>query len=329
MVFGLFKSELEKAEDEWRKAYEKGINQKRWDKAAKHFKKAHEHYTKAGDPKAEKALLLAYLFNSIAKKDMGSLKKAAEIAAKMPPDKVFKVPFEITAADVAIEGALIVAELPIAAKLSRINQLVEEGDEDKMERFASQLESLAQKLLRNSSRKPLLGEFFNLKEPFEKRGYRYLAYSRLLRAKIQVLYDPSKSVELYSEAMGYFKIGNLASSAESVAKEINRVGNVAKRWLCGRTIQGEEIHYVKMSALITPYIYSKYGDEKPESLGENHVVACKACYTAIYITSDTVAKRYYEMAMQQLQKVRQELLYEIQRIWNEINNLWSAIRRMR
>ncbi|WP_297437841.1 hypothetical protein [Thermococcus sp.] len=327
MGLKLFKSDMEKAEDEWRKAYEKGINQRKWEEAAKHFKKAYEHYSKAGNPKAEEALLLAYLFHSVATRDMSSLKKAAKIAAKLPPNTNFNIPFEITASEIANEGDIIVAELPIAIKLSRVNQLIEEGDEGKMEKFAAQLEKISQKLLMNSSKKPVLGEFFNMREPFEKRGYRYLAYSKLLRAKIQALYDPSKSVELYSEAMGYFKIGNLATSAEGVAEEINKVGTVAKCWFCGRTIQGEDVHYIKMPAVVTPYILSKYGDEKPESLGEDYVVACRACYTAIYITSDTVARRYYEMAMERLQEVRQELLYEIKKIWDEIERIWRAMPR--
>ena len=325
MGLKLFKSDIEKAEDEWRKAYEKGINQRKWDEATKHFKKAYEHYTKAGDSKAQEALLLAYLFHSVATKDMSSLKKAAELAAKFPPNTVFRVPFELTASEIATEGSIIVTELPIAVKLSKINQIIAEGNEEKMERFASQLEGISQKLLMNSSKKPVLGEFFNLKEPFEKRGYRYLAYSKLLRAKIQAMYDPSKSVEIYSEAMGYFKIGNLATSAESVAEEINKVGTVAKCWFCGRTIQGEDIHYVKMPAVVTPYILTKYGGEKPESLGDDYVVACKACYTAIYITSDTVARRYYELAMRKLQEVRQELLYEIKKIWDEIDRIWRSM----
>jgi len=327
MGFKLFKSDVEKAEDEWKKAHEKGINQRKWEEASKHFKKAHEHYNKAGDPKAEEALLLAHLFHSVATKDMSSLKKAAEIAAKLPPNTVFNIPFEITASEIANEGNIIVAELPIAVKLSQVDQLIAEGDERKMEKFATELEEISQKLLMNSSKKPILGDFFNMKEPFEKRGYRYLAYSKLLRAKIQALYDPSESVEIYSEAMGYFKIGNLATSAGSVEEEINKVGAVAKCWFCGRTIQGEDLHYVKMSAVVTPYTLSKYGNEKPESLGEDYVVACKACYTAIYITSDTVARRYYEMAMQKLQEVRQELLHEIEKIWNEIERIWRAMPR--
>lgn len=325
MGLKLFKSDIEKAEDEWRKAYEKGINQRKWEEAAKHFKKAYEHYTKAGSPKAEEALLLAYLFHSVATRDMNSLKKATEIAAKLPPNTVFRIPFEITASDIVNEGSIIVSELPVAARLSKVDQLIAEGNEEKMERFASQLEKISQKLLLNSSKKPLLGEFFNLKEPFEKRGYRYLAYSKLLRAKIQALYDPSKSVELYSEAMGYFKTGNMSSSSDSVAEEINRVGSVAKCWFCGRTIQGEDIHYVKMPAVVTPYILTKYGNETPKSLGNNYVVACKACYTAIYITSDTVSRRYYEMAMKRLEEVRQELLYEIKKIWDEIERIWRAM----
>lgn len=327
MRLTLFKSDAEKAEDEWKKAYEKGINQRKWADAAKHFEKAYEYYNKVGDPKASEALLLAYLFHSVATRNVNYLKKASEIAAKLPPNTVFHIPFEISASDIANEGSIIVSELPIAVRLSNIDQIIKGEDKEEIEHFSSQLEAVAQKLLMNSSKKPLLGEFFGLKEPFEKRGYRYLAYSKLLRARIQVLYDPSKSVELYSEAIGYFKTANLASSAENVATEMNKVGAVAKCWFCGRTIQGEDIHYVKMPAKVTPYILSKYGGRKPESIGEGYVVACRACYSAIYITSDTVAKWYYKMAMQRLQEVRQELLSEIEKIWNEINRIWRAMPR--
>ncbi|NPA47901.1 MAG: hypothetical protein GXO14_04590 [Thermococci archaeon] len=328
MAFGLFKSDAEKAEDEWRKAYEKGINQKRWDEAAKHFKKAYEHYRKAGDPKAEEALLLFYLSVSFSG-NLDALKKAGELAKKFPPNTTFRIPFEIRAEDIAVEAPLLVREIPVRRALSDVDSLISSGDEGKMEAFASRLESISKDLLMNSSRKPLLGEFFGLKEPFEKRGYRYLAYSKLLRAKIQALYDPQQSIELYSEAMGYFKVGNMAQPAEEVTEEMNRVGKVAKCWFCGRTIQGEEIHYVRMPAEVTPYLLSKFRDEKPETVGDGYVIACRACYSAIYITSDSIARRYYQMAMKKLEQVRQELLAEIQRLNARINRLEGRISSLR
>ena len=61
----LFKSPTEKGDDEFQKAYEKGVNLGRmyWSTAVTHFQEASVHYAQGGNPqKASEAKALALLF---------------------------------------------------------------------------------------------------------------------------------------------------------------------------------------------------------------------------------------------------------------------------
>jgi len=177
-------------------------------------------------------------------------------------------------------------------------------------------EAVAQSYMSLGRDNLVLGDLFGIKGTPYTMAYKYLGLSRLLKGLIEEKSDPGKAVEYYAEAMGYFSNAMLEEYKSYSDQRIKKLSTVAKCWFCGRDVQGEEIHYVYMETLLTPYLQSKFGGESPPSMRGTKIVACVACYEAIHLMADSVARMYYERAMAALREVEQRLtqqIYDLQR----------------
>lgn len=146
----------------------------------------------------------------------------------------------------------------------------------------------------------------NIHDPLSAVGFRLLGYARIIRALKIEADNPSKAVELYSEAMAY-----LQQAPPEVRNFVNdRLGKLSKTtkcWVCHREIQGEEINYIYMPASVNNYIREKYGSEASFLITDGKIAVCRVCYTMVYNLSDALAKRYYELVMKALQEVEARL----------------------
>lgn len=302
MIF--FKSEREKFEDELNKALS-DRNKGNIEGAVKHFLNAYEIASKSNDPeinrRAGETFFYAVFYDALLKKTPEAFSKAAEQCRKLDPT----LPLDIGVAAKPTAGELA-RDLELASmifSLPRFNV----NDAVKMdESIAQKYEEVGNVLLGEGSRRLILEDLLNIHDPLSAVGFRLLGYARIIRALKIEADNPSKAVELYSEAMAY-----LQQAPPEVRNFVNdRLGKLSKTtkcWVCHREIQGEEINYIYMPASVNNYIREKYGSEASFLITDGKIAVCRVCYTMVYNLSDALAKRYYELVMKALQEVEARL----------------------
>ncbi|HKZ93146.1 MAG TPA: hypothetical protein VJ249_01015 [Candidatus Bathyarchaeia archaeon] len=303
MSWKIWKKPEERLREEWDKAVSLR-NQGKWSDAANHFlSAANLEEEVAGRQSTKQALIaraLAALYKAVGSRTGDDLSICHDAMAKLDPETSLDIPNKVRAGDVAQEAALLAVE----ARLPQVSLQNLEGFPDET---ADKFEALAQSYLGLGREKLVLGSLFGIDSSSDRLAFKSLGLSKLLKGSAEEERDPSKAVEYYAEAMGNFGQAMLEEYRGYLDDRNRKLGSVAKCWFCGRDVQGEEVQYVYMETILTPYLREKYGSESPPSVNELGIAACLACYEAIHKMADLVARKYYQMAMAELRAVEKKL----------------------
>lgn len=303
MSWKIWKKPEERFKEEWDKAISLR-NQGKWKDASEHFSKAASLADEASGAQFKKqgmiAKAFAALYLAVDAKNADNLLRCHDAFSKLDPDTTLEIPYKVKAGEVAEEARILADE-------ARLPQVSLDNLTEYPSEIADKFETLSQSYLGLGRENLVLADLFKISGTAYKMAFKYMGFSRLLKGIAEEKRDPAKAVEYYAEAMGNFGQAMLEDFKNYLDQRCKKLGNVAKCWFCGRDVQGEGIHYVYMDTIMTPYLQEKFGAESPPSLKELKIVACIACYEAIHIVADLVARAYYEKAMAALRQVEKEL----------------------
>jgi len=330
MSWKIWKSDKERFYEE----FQKGIsdrNKGNIDKAIEHFRSAAEIAQRSKDPelivKGSLATVMVSFYQMLKQPDIASfenLKSSLQELVKLNPDEKLNLalPYEIKASE-------LLQEIDILKDLYSLPRFTLELDSDNPLSKAEKYETVAQKLLSYGRESFLIQDLLKLDKPISI-AFRLLAYSRILRAYTIVNEDPGKAIELYSEAMGYLSQSQDQEVANFVKSKLEKTGRATKSWICGRSIQGEDVHFVYLHTELTPYIMKNYGNEAPNLIVEReaktYVAVCRTCYGSIYHLSDKISNYYYQLAIKALREVEDRLTRQIEELTYKIEELNRIVR---
>jgi hypothetical protein len=303
MSWKIWKKTEERMKEEWNKAISVR-NQGKWREAAEHFFKAASLAEETQDPQFKKEGLVANalgtLYLAVDTRSADNLRSCHNAFSKLDPETVLEIPYKVKASEIAEETKILAEEACLPQiNLEKLNEYPSE--------LSNKFEELAVAYLTLQRENLVLSDLLKITGTTQVLAYKYMGFSRLLKGSAEEKRDPAKAVEHYAEAMGYFGQAMLQDHKSYLEHRCAQLSNVAKCWFCGRDIQGEGIHYVYMQTILTPYLKEKFGAESPPSLKEFDIVACLACYEAIRIAADLIARVYYEKAMAALREAEERL----------------------
>ena len=313
----LFKSPTAKADNEFQKAYEKGVNLGRnsWPVAIEHFTEASKHYGEAGDTqKANEASALALLFTAL---NGRSPELWAKVSAAMGAagDVQLNVGFPASSQDLEKEALVLSEDLVILGQFSP--QL---SGQDKV----SDLRDLAQKYLELVGSDLIIWKLSNQTIDPQRRAYYLLGLASLVEANTTMDTDPKKSAALLSDAVAQLDLAgeDYKNVRPGTLQEMQNATKMGRCWFCGREVQGLTYHYFALKADVTGYMKAKYGAELPQAMEGQNVLACKACYSSVKYVADETASMYFDRAMQELRVVA-ERMSDLEK---RVSNLESRVR---
>jgi hypothetical protein len=298
----LFKSPTERADDEFQKAYEKGVNLGRlyWSTAVTHFQTAATHYTEAGNShKANEAKALALLFSALGSK---SPELWGQVGTAMTAcgGAQLNVGFPANSDDLTKEAIVLCKEYQIMAQFT---------PESANATQVTDLRDLAQKYLELTGSDLIVWKLTGQTIDPQKRAYYLLGLASLVEANSVIYSDPKKSASLLSEAVAQLDLAgdDYRNVRPGTLQERENAIQIGKCWFCGREVQGLTYHFVALRADITGYTRSLYGAEMPATMQGDSVLACMACYSAVKNVSDQIASIYYQRTMQEIRTLSQRV----------------------
>lgn len=291
----LFKSSAEKADDEFQKAYEKGVSLGRayWPTAVIHFQEASARYSEAGDvQRASETKALAALFSALNSKNP-DLWMQVSTAMSACNSVQLNIGFQANSSDLAKQATIYSQDLSVMSQFS-----TQTGSPSE----ATALRDLAQKYLALVGSNLDIWKLMGVTIDPQRRAYYVLGLASLTEANSVMDSDPKKSASLLSEAVAQFDLaGDDYRNVRPLAvQERDNVARLGKCWFCSREVQGLTFQFVELTADITPYARSLYGSGMPPAIDGNNVFACIACYSAFKNLSDQIASIYYSRAMQEI-----------------------------
>ncbi len=298
----LFKSPTGKADDEFQKAYEKGVNlgRDKWPTAVDHFTEASKHYAEAGDQqKANEASALALLFTALNARNpqlWSQVNKAMAAAGNVQ----LNVGFPASSSDLEKESLVFSKDLLVMGQFSP--QLT---GQDK----AADLRDLAQKYLELVGSDLIIWKLMNQTIDPQRRAYYLLGLASLVEANTTIDTDPKKSASLLSNAVAQLDLAgeDYKNVRPGTLQEMQNATKMGKCWFCGREVQGLTFHYYSLKADVSGYMKNKYGTEIPPSMEGQNVMACKACYSTLKYVADQIAEMYFERAMQEVRTLSERV----------------------
>lgn len=316
MPLKLFKQPSEKAEIEFREAYEKGVNlgPQSWPDAVHHFQEASKHYAEVGDSqKVGESYALACLFYALTNGNEQAWDACAK-AMQQIPDTQLDVGFQAGSANLATQASVLSFDLA-ATKLL-------DGNSKDVPRIAA-LRDLAQRYMDLIGSDLALWRLRKQELDPQRRAFYLLGLASLIEGNSLIDSDPKKSVALLSEAATQFELAGAdpMSVTPGTQAKMENLSKFGQCWFCGREMQGQGLHYVTLPATISRYTRQKYGSSTPHNMEETAVVACEGCASSIRNVADQVAHDYYNRAMAQMQAMEQRLDARITTLEHKINSL--------
>jgi hypothetical protein len=298
----LFKSPADKADDEFQKAYEKGVSLGRayWPTAVSHFQVASTHYIEAGNAqKANMAKALALLFSALNSKSSDLWAQVTKAMADSGSVQL-NVGFPANSSDLEKEALVLSKDYAIMAQFT---------PESAGQNQVADLRDLAQKYLELVGSDLVLWKLMNQAIDPQRRAYYLLGLASLVEANSFIDVDPKKSASLLSDAVAQLDLAgdDYRNVRPGALQERENATKIGKCWFCGREVQGLTFHYVALKADITGYTRSLYGSEMPATMQGDNVMACMACYSSVKNVSDEIASMYYQKAMQEIMALSQRV----------------------
>ena len=322
MPLNPFKDTGTKAQEEFTRAYNKGVNlgPDKWQDAASSFSDAAKHFAEAGNPqKASEALALATLFNALVYRNADSWRICSEAMSRIG-DTQINVGFAVSSAAIAQQAKVIQEDMLATGTVN--------SDSQDTSRVVA-LKNLAQKYLELTGEDLVVWKLMKAEVDPQRRAYYLLGLATLVEANSVMDSDPRKAVSLLSESATQFEMAGVDPMnlrAITKAKRDN-ASRVAKCWFCGREVQGLGTHYVLLQAIVSNYTKQKYRSEIPLSIDGAHIVACESRSSSIRMVADAFARMYYERAVTEMHEIAQRLDARITSLESDIRSLRARIPR--
>ena len=322
MIF--FKSDIEKFNDLMNKGFS-DRNKGNLESAVRNFLQAYEVASKSRDPglikKAELPLFYALFYEALLKKTPESFKKAAEQCKKLDPG---------TELDLGLASRVyppeLTHELELLAELASLPGFEISKVRSMDLSVAEKYENVANILLAEGARRLILEDLVGIHEPLNVIGFRLLGYAKVIRAVKVEENEPSKAVEIYSEALAFLQQAT-PEVREFVNERITKLGKSTKCWVCHREIQGEEVNYIYLPASVNDYIKSRYDKDAPYLISDNGKIAvCRVCYSMIRDLSDKISKYYYDLAIKEMRLMEERINAKIRELQARIDFMRTTIR---
>jgi hypothetical protein len=324
LPLSIFKQPQEKADDEFRQAYEKGVHlgPLKWQDAAHHFSEASKHYATVGNPqKSAEAYALATLFYALTNPSDQAWMNCSQAMGRIP-DTQINVGFSAQSSSLARQAIVQSHDLAITGKLD---------GESKDPSRVDAVRDLAQKYMTLIGSDLSLWKLKKQEMDPQKRAYYLLGVASLIQANSVADADPKKSVSLLSEAATYLEMaGTERMSVFPITRtKLENWSKVGQCWFCGREMQGLGIHYVLLRASVSQYTRQRYGSSIPGTMEDNMVVACNNCASSIRYVADDIARIYFDKAIAEMRALEYRLNSKIDSLESQINSLRSQVNSIR
>jgi len=320
LPFNPFKDAATKAQEEFTRAYDKGVNlgPQKWQDASTSFTDAAKHFAEAGNPqRSNEATALAWLFYALVHNDPASWYNCSEAMSKIG-DTQINIGFAASSVAIASQAKVIQLDMLTTSGINSDSQ-----DTSRVEA----LKSLAQRYLELTGEDLVVWKLMKAELDPQRRAYYLLGLATLVQANNLMDSDPRKAVSLLSESATQFEMAGVDPMnlrAITKAKRDN-ASRVAKCWFCGREVQGMGTHYVLLQATVSNYTKQKYGSEIPQSIDGAHVVACESCSSSIRMVADAFARMYYERAVTEMHEIAQRLEARITASESQVRSLKARV----
>jgi hypothetical protein len=297
----LWKQPLERAKEEFRNGYQKGLNLSDWGSAFSHFNAASELFSAGGDPASAKVAKTLALF-SRALIDPRKVENWTDAAAALATSGVSEI--NVTQ-NVSTESLAKECKLKAFELRARGRTVSSES--------ASELEETAKEYLAMGNYSLLLPLLLEKKQvSAQNLAHKLIADASKLRGDEIVNRDSKKAAEFYRMAAIHMKAAGDLDLSQNLAGRADDFSTVAACYFCGREVSGKEINFVNMRADLTTCLQEKVSTQVlPSSLSSDTVIACKGCYSAITIAADQIAKRYFDRVEAELREFREAVNLEI------------------
>jgi len=317
LAWKIWKSKEERIREEFNNAINLR-NQGDWPKAIEKLETVYQMSQEVSDPGLRelgiKAAAMARIYKAKLNLTPENLEEAYKFLSSIDQELTLELPYKVRVGEVVQELKILAKDFSLSSEHASPNEL----------------ESLAQEYLSLGKDKLTLGDILGINVDPIKRAFKLLGTSRTMIAQSKEKEDPEESVRIYSEALGYFNQAEDKELIENVTKRINKMSKVMKCYMCGRSLHGEEIHFLYVNADITPYMVRTLSSESPKPItDEGVIVLCRACYTTINNLAEVMARKYYDMAMRAMTQMYKELSRRIERLESDIQHIKSRLASIR
>lgn len=315
----LFKSPKQAADDDFAKAYSKGVKlgREKWLDASNYFGSAASRYNQLGmRDRATLSAGLSFLFKAAVTNDPDFWRMAYENFSNLGEIPV-DIGSVVSAQDIAEECRVVYLRNKADSKIA--SKAVDSVT-------VMMLEDVAKACMGLIGRDLVVWKQLGVSGDPQVLAYSYLAVARQAEGRMLEGEDPEKAIYSYNQARQYVQLAknDMFGVGPDVNLLLDKLGKVAKCWFCGRTVQGKGVHFVELPASTTKYMIKKYGSEA-NAMTDNVVYACISCYLAIHNEADNIARRYYARTMAEIDALKAE----IARIDERIRLSESAARNAR
>jgi len=228
-----FKEAATKAEEEFTRAYNKGVNlgPEKWQDAANSFSDAAKHFAEVGNAqKSNEAFALATLFNALVYRNAESWRICSE-AMTRTGDTQINVGFSASSAAIAQQARVMHEDILATTGIN--------GDSNNISRVGA-LKNLAQKYLELTGEDLVVWKLMTVEVDPQRRAYYLLGLATLVEANSLMDSDPRKAVSLLSESATQFEMAGIDPMNLRAMTKVKRdnASRVARCWFCGREVQG-------------------------------------------------------------------------------------------
>jgi hypothetical protein len=307
---------------EWyNRAFEKGVNLKKFIEAADIFDKAARKAAEAGDRELEiragaNALLYRYL-------DTGNANLITPLHQKLqslPQNEEIRVSMNIVPiGPLAVELDCRLVESAIA---NAQNDIVRSRD----------LHKIANDKFQLITHDLITYQHVRADGPVDKALNRHFYHSGMYyfyEAMTKKDADPLAASEDLSKARQSFKRYNDQKWLPRVSELLKNWSTTRTCWVCHREMQGNELHYSMCRAQVTPYLKTLLEQGKQDSksvdLDALQIAVCTACGSMITIKAQEEA----DIVRQELNKKLQDMQNLINSLASRVSHLESRVSRLR
>ena len=303
-------------QEQYKRAYEKGVLIKDYHAAVKNFEKAAEKAQESGDEETMKsARANAAVYKLLADHNIEDLHQAIESLGYIPEIE------QIGTNQETVQTGPWITEL--SALEAECLAIAEEDLAAKRDSFAK-----AGELYMKLGASPLIFvDHFCDEGPKEKaieRSYYASAYSDYVSAQYSVLTAPQSAEDSLNKSSMKFRQAKADESAKMSDEYLEKVKAKRHCWMCGREMQGNDIHYSYYPTVVHPFqkeLVKGANDDVGMLDHENEVTICTVCGHAITIQAD----RYATMRANEVQEWASE---QFGKVANELSNIESRLSRV-